>query len=85
MARRIEGPYDFSRYNFTTYADGATWELTSGEDFVVSPGTVIANARRWADREGLEVDTKMIDPIQGEPSRVAVRFRKRPAIRAVNG
>lgn len=74
MAKRIEGAYDFSRYNFTTYSDGATWELSAGEDFTVTPETIVSNARKWAAAEGLDVDTKLIE---GEPARVALRFRKR--------
>lgn len=84
MAKRIEGPYDFSRYGFSTYADGATWELTAGEDFVVTPGTMVQNARKWASSEGLEADVKLVDEKPGSPAVVAVRFRKRPSIRAVN-
>lgn len=85
MAKRIEGPYDFSRYNFGVFADGATWELTSGEDFAVSPATIISNARKWAANEGLDVDAKLIEGQSGTPAAVALRFRKRPGIRAVNG
>jgi hypothetical protein len=77
MARRIEGPYDFSRYNFATYADGATWELDEGSDFTVTIGTIVSNARRWAATEGLEVDTKVIESTKkGTPNRVALRFRE---------
>lgn len=79
MAKRIEGPYDFSRYNFATYADGATWELEEGADFEVTPGTIISNARRWAASEGLDVDVKLLEASPKDPTRVALRFRKMPS------
>ena len=83
MAKRIEGPYDFSRYGFTTYADGATWELAAGEDFTVQPGSLVAAARRWAAAEGLEVETKIKDETPKTPAVVAVRFRKPARLRSV--
>ncbi len=76
MARRIEGPYDFSRYGFTKFNDGATWLLSKGEDYSVSGETLLANARRWARDEGLEVDYKLIEAGPREPEQVAVRFRR---------
>lgn len=84
MAKRIEGAYDFSGYTFTTYADGATWELTAGEDFTVQPGTIVGRARKWAHDEGLDVETKVIDETPKTPARVAMRFRTRSGIRAVS-
>lgn len=82
MAKRIEGPYDFSPYNFSTYADGATWELTHGEDFNVTPSTLTGVARKWALAEGLDIEYKYINGNQAEPPRVALRFRKASAKRA---
>ena len=76
MAKRIEGPYDFSHYSFSTYSDGATWELTQGEDFGVQPKSLADAARRWARDEGLEVDLKYMEPTSGRPGIVALRFRK---------
>lgn len=83
MAKRIEGPYDFSRYSFSTYNDGATWELTEGEDFTVKPDSIVANARKFAQDEGLEVQTRIIDATPRSPARVAIRFRDRHTLRSV--
>jgi hypothetical protein len=85
MARRIEGPYDFSQYGFITYADGATWLLTKNEDYQVSGKTVLANARKWARQEGLEIDYKIVESESHKPEQIALRFRRkvRP-IAAVN-
>lgn len=79
MAQRIEGPYDFSKYGFTKYADGATWVLTKEEDYSVSGEAVLANARKWARAEGLEVDYKLLDAQARDPERVALRFRRKGA------
>lgn len=76
MAKRIEGPYDFSSYSFSTYSDGATWELTEGEDFGVRPKSLLDAARKWAKAEGLEIETKLIDATSSRPAIVALRFRK---------
>lgn len=76
MAQRIEGPYDFSRYGFMKYADGATWVLTKGEDYESKGETVLANARRWAREEGLELDYKLVEGSGRQPEQVAVRFRR---------
>lgn len=76
MARRIEGPYDFSRYNFSRYADGATWELDEGDDFTVKPQSLTSAAREFARREGLNVEYKIIEATPQQPTRVAVRFTK---------
>jgi hypothetical protein len=76
MAKRIEGPYDFSNYSFQTYADGATWELTKGEDFNITAKSLAAAARRWARDEGLNVEVKQIDSTPRTPEIVAVRFRR---------
>jgi len=84
MAKRIEGPYDFSRYGFTTYADGATWELAAGEDFTVQPGSLVAAARRWAAAEGLDVETKIKEETPKAPAVVAIRFRKPQRLHAVD-
>jgi hypothetical protein len=73
MARRIEGPYDFSRHSFNTYADGATWELTEGEDFTIKPYTLTAAARQWGREEGIGVETKIVDQV---PAIVAIRFTR---------
>jgi hypothetical protein len=73
MARRIEGPYDFSNHSFNTYADGATWELTEGEDFDVKPSLLARRARQWARNEGVGAETKVID---GQPGVVAIRFTR---------
>lgn len=81
MAKRIEGPYDFSRYGFTKFADGATWELTHGEDFDVTAQTVANNARQWAAAEGLDVDMKIVEGSPGSEAMVALRFRKRQPLR----
>lgn len=81
MAQRIEGPYDFTKYSFTQYNDGATWELEAGVDYTVTSGALIANARKWAASEGLEVDVRRLDAVPatrtsaGQPERVALRFR----------
>ena len=77
MAQRVEGPYDFSKYGFITYADGATWILTKGEDYEVKGNTVLANAREWARREGLEIDYKTIESEAHQPERIAIRFRRK--------
>lgn len=84
MAQRIEGPYDFSKYGFTKYADGATWVLTKGEDYDVRGDSILANARSWARDEGLELDYKLIKEAARDPEQVAIRFRKSGAIRAVS-
>lgn len=84
MAQRIEGPYDFSKYGFTKYADGATWVLSKGEDYDVKDDSILANARSWARDEGLELDYKLIKPAAREPEQVAIRFRKPGQIRAVS-
>ena len=80
MAKRIEGPYDFSEHSFNTYADGATWELTHGEDFDVKPSVIALRAKRWARGEGLGVQTKIID---GETPVVALRFTRVGTLRTV--
>jgi hypothetical protein len=80
MAKRIEGPYDFSEHSFNSYADGATWELTQGEDFDVKPSVLALRARRWARNEGIGAETKVID---GEPPVVAVRFTRVGQLRAL--
>lgn len=77
MARRIEGPYDFSKYGFITYADGATWLLTKKEDYHVAGETVLANARKWARQEGLEIDYKLIEAESRQPEQIALRFRRK--------
>jgi hypothetical protein len=77
MAQRIEGPYDFSKYGFMKYADGATWVLVKGEDYAVSSSTVRANARKWASEEGLDLDYKVIEETAEQPEQVALRFRSR--------
>ena len=85
MAQRVEGPYDFSKYGFITYADGATWILTKNEDYQVSGETVLANARKWARREGLEIDYKLIETESRQPEQIALRFRRKVRqIAAVN-
>jgi len=85
MAQRIEGPYDFSRYGFTKYADGATWVLTKNEDYAVNGESVLANARQWARDEGLELDYKLIKAEARDPEKVALRFRRvKSAIRTVS-
>jgi hypothetical protein len=84
MAQRIEGPYDFSKYGFTKYADGATWLLSRGEDYDVSGESILANARKWAREEGLDLDYKLIKAASREPEQVAVRFRRQTAIRSVS-
>lgn len=76
MAQRIEGPYDFSRYGFMKYADGATWVLVKGEDYDVAGSTVLANARAWAKEEGLELDYKLIEQAPRQAESVALRFRR---------
>lgn len=76
MAQRIEGPYDFSRYGFMKYADGATWVLTKGEDYDKRGETVLANARKWAKEEGLDLDYKLIEAGPHQPEQVALRFRR---------
>lgn len=55
MAKRIEGPYDFSPHDFRKYADGAAWELTEGEDFDEKPTVVRRRARSWARDEGADM------------------------------
>lgn len=84
MAQRIEGPYDFSKYGFIKYADGATWLLSKGEDYDVAGETVLANARKWAREEGLDLDYKLIEAAPRQPEQVAVRFR-RGNIRPISG
>jgi hypothetical protein len=84
MAQRIEGPYDFSKYGFTKYADGATWVLSKGEDYDVKGDSILANARSWARDEGLELDYKLIKQAARDPEQVAIRFRKPGQIRAVS-
>jgi hypothetical protein len=76
MAQRIEGPYDFSRYGFMKYADGATWVLIKGEDYDVSGNTVLSNARAWAKEEGLEIDYKLLEAAPRQAEQVALRFRR---------
>ena len=79
MAKRIEGPYDFSRHGFNEYADGATWELTEGEDFHIKPASLSNAARAWAREEGLGVEVKVIE---SDPVVVAVRFTKTQRLHA---
>jgi hypothetical protein len=76
MAQRIEGPYDFSKYGFMKFADGATWVLTKGEDYETRGETVLSNARKWAREEGLELDYKLIEEAPRQAEQVAVRFRR---------
>lgn len=76
MAKRIEGPYDFSKHSFNVYADGATWELVAGEDFHIKPTSLASAARQWAREEGLGVETKILDVRPKSPAVVAVRFTK---------
>jgi hypothetical protein len=76
VAQRIEGPYDFSKYGFMKYADGATWVLTKDDDYDVSGETVLANARKWAREEGLELDYKLLETAPRQPEQVALRFRR---------
>lgn len=84
MAQRIEGPYDFSKYGFMKYADGATWVLVKGDDYDVSGQTVLANARKWAREEGLELDDKLVEAAPRQPEQVALRFR-RGNVRPITG
>jgi hypothetical protein len=83
MAKRIEGPYDFSKKNFTTYADGAVWELFQGEDFHITPKSFAGAAREWAKREGLEVECKILDETPHSRAMVALRFRRPSAQKRV--
>lgn len=76
MAKRIEGPYDFSDYSFQTYADGATWELVKDEDFSITSKSLTAAARKWATQEGLKVEIKRIDATPHTPEIVALRFTR---------
>lgn len=76
MAQRIEGPYDFSKYGFMKFADGATWVLTKGEDYESKGETVLSNARKWAREEGLDLDYKLIEAAPRQPEQVALRFRR---------
>ena len=71
MARKIEGPFDFSDNNFAQYADGATWILVKGEDYQVTSKTLVTNARRWARSQGLAPEHKYLD---ANPESVALRF-----------
>jgi hypothetical protein len=80
VAKRIEGPYDFSKHSFQKYADGATWELTEGEDFSIQPSSIAAAARAWARQEDLSVEVRVME---GEPAVVAVRFTRPPRLHAV--
>lgn len=81
MAKRIEGPYDFSRKNFATYADGAVWELVHGEDFFINPKSMRSAAKEWANAEGLELESKIIEETPHAPAKVALRFRRKSAIK----
>jgi hypothetical protein len=83
MAKRIEGPYDFSKHNFGTYSDGATWELVEGEDFHIKPQSLLNAARKWAREEGLEVEAKTFEGSPSFPARVAVRFKKSSGLKRV--
>lgn len=76
MAHRVEGPFDFSGYDFTQYADGAAWILTKGEDYHVTSKTLVVNARKWAREQGLHPQHRYID---GKPEQVALRFTALPA------
>jgi len=85
MAQRIEGPYDFSKYDFSKYADGATWVLTQNEDYTVNGASILANARKWARDEGLELDYKLMKAAARDPEKVALRFRRvKSAMRTVS-
>jgi hypothetical protein len=77
MAQRIEGPFDFSKYGFIKYADGATWILTKGEDYDVESETVLGNARKWARDEDLIIDYKKIEGSKRDPETIALRFRRK--------
>jgi hypothetical protein len=85
MAKRIEGPYDFSKHSFNTYADGATWELAKGEDFHITAKSLASAARQWAREEGLDVEVKVIEATQRNPDVVAVRFTRRAKLHQVGG
>ena len=76
MAKRIEGPYDFSDHQFMTYADGATWELTEGEDFAEKPSVIRSRARRWARAEGLNIEDRIIPATPKARAVLALRFTK---------
>jgi len=76
MAKRIEGPYDFSDHQFMKYADGATWELSEGEDFIEKPTVIRSRARRWARSEGLNIEDRIIPATPKAPAVVALRFNK---------
>lgn len=78
MAERLEGPYDFSKHDFSRYADGATWVLTAEEDFAIKPNSLLAAARAWARKEGLEVEYKVIEgEPEKQPDKVAIRFTRK--------
>lgn len=70
MARKIDGPFDFSPYNFAAYADGSAWILVKGEDYTITSHTLVTNARRWAKSQGLFPEHKYLT----DPEGVALRF-----------
>jgi hypothetical protein len=78
MAKRIEGPYDFSPHDFRKYADGAAWELTEGEDFDEKPSVIRRRARTWAKGEGLTVEDKIVPATPKAPAVLALRFLSGP-------
>ena len=45
------------KYDWATWSDGSTWELTKGEDFTVNIATMRTNARAFALKNNLKVKT----------------------------
>jgi hypothetical protein len=49
------------KYDWSSWSDGSTWELTAGQDFKVNVATMRTNARSFAMKNNLKVKTALID------------------------
>ena len=55
-----------TRFDFTAWADGQAWMFVKGEDYTSSTETFRYNVRRWARRNGYEVDVRPYPAVDGE-------------------
>lgn len=62
MAKQTQSEFRGRRvYPWETWADGKTWLLERGDDYIVSDGAVRAAAYSWAKHNGMECQTALVD------------------------
>lgn len=78
MAQQIEDTFDFSRrrktHDFTEYADGKVWNFTRGEDYQTLGVTFVVHAKRWAEENDYELNSKILPATEQVPENVVLRF-----------